>query len=134
MMRDNTTGKTVTTINFDTLAYSENMQKAGFTREQADAMARVNSTAFKSVVDTDQLATKQDIGQLKQDTAAMKQDIAQLKQDTAAMRQDIGQVKHDLEISLANTKHEILKWVIGMMLGQTTLLITAFGIGIAILK
>ena len=85
----------MTTITFDTLAYSENMQKAGFTREQADAMAKANSEAFKVIVNTQQLATKQDLLELK---------------------------------------HEILKWVVGMMIAQTTLIITAFGIGIAILK
>ena len=85
----------MTTITFDTLAYSENMQKAGFTREQADAMAKANSEALNSMVNTQQLATKQD---------------------------------------LLDLKHEILKWVVGMMIAQTTLIITAFGIGIAILK
>ena len=55
----------MTTITFDTLAYSENMQKAGFTRAQADAMARANSEAFRSMVDTQQLATKQDISDAK---------------------------------------------------------------------
>ncbi len=51
-----------------------------------------------------------------------------------ATKHDVELVKHDLEIALANTKHEILKWVMGLMLAQTTLIITAFGIGIAILK
>ena len=69
-------------------------------------MAKANSEAFKNMVNTQQLATKQ----------------------------DVALVKHDLEIAIANTKHEILKWVIGMMIAQTTLIITAFGIGIAILK
>ena len=96
----------MTTITFDTLAYSENMQKAGFTREQADAMAKANSEAFQNMVNTQQLATKYDV--------------------------DL--IKHDLEIALANTKHDILKWVIGMMIAQTILILTAFGIAIAILK
>lgn len=37
----------MTSITFDKLAYSENMQKAGFTREQADAMAKANSEVLK---------------------------------------------------------------------------------------
>lgn len=69
-------------------------------------MAKANAEAFQNMVNTQQLATKQ----------------------------DVALVKHDLEIALANTKHDILKWVIGMMIAQTTLIITAFGIGIAILK
>lgn len=35
---------------------------------------------------------------------------------------------------LLELKHEILKWVFGMMIEQTTMIITTFGIGIAILK
>lgn len=42
--------------------------------------------------------------------------------------------KMDVEIVVATAKHEILKWVRGMIIAQTTLLITAFGIGIALLK
>ena len=53
------------------------------------------SEAFNAMVNTQQLATKQDLFELK---------------------------------------HEILKWLVGMMIAQTTLIITAFGIGIAILK
>ena len=85
----------MTTITFDTLAYSENMQKAGFTREQADAMARANSEAFNAMVATQHLATKE----------------------------DVALVKHDLEIALANTKHEILKWMVTAMIAQTALLV-----------
>ena len=58
-------------------------------------MAKANSEALNSMVNTQQLATKQD---------------------------------------LLDLKHEILKWVVGMMIAQTTLIITAVGIGIAILK
>lgn len=83
------------TISFDTLAYSENMQKAGFTREQADAMAKANAVAFQDMVDTQQLATKQDV-------------LA---------------VKHDLEIELAKTKNDILKWMVMGMITQTALLV-----------
>lgn len=42
--------------------------------------------------------------------------------------------KHDLHIALADNRHELLKWMMGMLVAQTTLIVTAFGIGIAILK
>lgn len=85
----------MTTITFDTLAYSENMQKAGFTREQADAMAKMNAEAFRDMVDTQQLATKQ----------------------------DLLSVKHELENRISETKHDILKWMVTGMLAQTALLV-----------
>jgi len=82
------------------------LQKGGIPRGQADAIAHANASAFESMVETRELATKG----------------------------DLAAAKRDLELALAETKHEILKWVIGMMIAQTTLIITAFGIGIAILK
>ncbi len=77
---------TITT--FDTLAYSENMQKAGFTREQADAMAKANAEAIRDIININDLVTKK-----------------------------------DMEIALANTKHDILKWMVTAMIAQTALLV-----------
>lgn len=42
--------------------------------------------------------------------------------------------KHDLYIALSDTRHELLKWMMGMMVAQTALIVAAFGIGIALLK
>lgn len=42
--------------------------------------------------------------------------------------------KKDVEIIVARARHEILKWVFGMMIAQTTLILTAIGIGLALLK
>ncbi len=78
----------MTAITFDTLAYSEKMQKAGFTREQADAMAKANAEAMQNIVTVNELVTKK-----------------------------------DLEIALAELKHEILKWMVTAMIAQTALLV-----------
>ena len=92
----------MTTITFDTLAYSENMQKAGFTREQADAMAKANSEAFKNMVSAQQLATKQDI---------------------LLVRHELEDAKHELERKIAETKLDILRWMVTAMIAQTALLV-----------
>lgn len=42
--------------------------------------------------------------------------------------------KYDLYIALSDTRHELLKWMMGMMVAQTALIVAAFGIGIALLK
>lgn len=76
------------TITFDTLACSENMQKAGFTREQVDAMAKANAQAIENIISINELVTKS-----------------------------------DLKIALAETKHEILKWMVTAMMAQTALLV-----------
>lgn len=53
------------TVTFDTLAYSNKLQKSGIPKEQADAMAQANAEAFKEMSATQQLATKQDILEAK---------------------------------------------------------------------
>lgn len=78
----------MTAITFDTLAYSELMQKAGFSREQSDAMAKANAAAMQNIIKVNELVTKK-----------------------------------DLEIALANTKHDILKWMVTAMIVQTALLV-----------
>lgn len=88
------------------MAYSKGLQDAGFSHEQAEKITRLNANAFKSLIDTRELATKEDLLILK----------------------------HDFQIALVETKHDTLKWLMGMMTAQTTLILTAFGIGIAILK
>lgn len=104
-------------VAFDTLAYSDNMQKAGFSREQADAMARANASALKDALATRELATRQDL-------LAARNEL-----ETA-----IAKTRHDLELALAKTKNDLLKWVIGLIIAQTSLILTAFGIGIAYLR
>ncbi len=89
----------MTAITFDTLAYSNKLQDAGMSREQADAMAKAQAEAMKELVAAQELVTK-----------------------------------HDLYIALSETKHELLKWMMGMMVAQTALIVAAFGIGIALLK
>ncbi len=86
-------------ITFDTLAYSNKLQKSGVPREQGEAMAQANSEAIKDMANTQELVTKKDLA------------LA------------IAQIQHDLEIKLANTRHEILKWMVAAMIAQTALLV-----------
>ena len=60
-------------------------------------MAKANAEAFKSMIITEQLATKQD-------TFALKQDI------------------ENVRLELRDVKHEILKWMVTAMIAQTALL------------
>lgn len=55
------------TVTFDTLAYSNRLQQSGVPKVQVDAMAQANAEAFKDMMATQQLATKQDIAEAKHD-------------------------------------------------------------------
>lgn len=88
----------MTAITFDTLAYTQRLEKSGFTREQAEAMANANAEALRDMGEARELATKKDLAI------------------------SLATTKADLEKSISETKHELLKWLIGMMVAQTALL------------
>ena len=83
----------MTTITFDTLAYVKTLREAGVDEKQAEAQAVALASVLKSGV-TD-LATKQDMELLR----------AELKKD------------------LAETRVELIRWVVGVGILQTTLIV-----------
>ena len=83
----------MSTITFDTLAYVKTLREAGVEEKQAEAQATALAAVLKSGV-TD-LATKQDMELLR----------AELKKD------------------LAETKAELIRWVVGVGILQTTLIV-----------
>ncbi|MFI3272693.1 MAG: hypothetical protein R3Y11_11435 [Pseudomonadota bacterium] len=85
----------MTAITFDTLEFSRTLQNSGFSQEQADAMAQVQHKAMQEMVATRELATKA----------------------------DLERTKNELMERIAESKHETLKWLMGMLLAQTALLI-----------
>lgn len=50
---------------FDTLAYSEALEKAGFPQAQAQAMAKAQKEAFGQILAYHDLATKADLARLE---------------------------------------------------------------------
>lgn len=78
----------MTAITFDTLAYSNALQKAGISREQAEAMARANADALESIVKSQELATKA----------------------------DLRETELRIELKMQKMENHIRNWVIGSML------------------
>ena len=83
----------MTTITFDTLAYVKTLREAGVEEKQAEAQATALAAVLKSGV-TD-LSTKQDMELLR----------VELKKD------------------LAETKAKLIRWVVGVGILQTTLIV-----------
>ncbi|MDE5832401.1 MAG: hypothetical protein K2H64_05370 [Desulfovibrio sp.] len=73
-------------------------------------MAQASAEAFEKIAGERELATKLDIETVK------------------------NELQHQFQKELAETKHEILKWVSGMIIAQSTLLLAALGIGFSMLK
>ena len=82
-------------LTFDTLAYSRTLQDAGVAPAQADAFAKAQKTALDEMVAAKEIATKM----------------------------DILQVKMELTEKIETTKHETIRWLIGLLVAQTALIV-----------
>ena len=80
-------------IAFDTLEYFEKLKSAGVSESQA----KVQVEAMQGVINSYDMATRKEL--------ATKDDI------------------QDVRNEIAETKHEILKWVVTAMIAQTALLV-----------
>jgi hypothetical protein len=87
---------------FDSLAFAKRLQAGGvFSREQAEILAEEQA----ALID-ERLATKDDI-------AAVRADLEALRITTKA----------DLETGLANTRADLIKWMVGVSVAQAGLII-----------
>lgn len=93
-------------IIFDTLAYTQRLEKSGFTREQAEAVANANAEALRDMTATQELGTRKDLAEAKTN-----------------LEKSLAETKADLQKQIAEAKHELLKWLIGMITTQTALLV-----------
>ncbi|WP_165178149.1 DUF1640 domain-containing protein [Desulfovibrio sp. ZJ369] len=87
----------MTAATFDTLGYFEKLKAAGFTEEQA----KVQVEAMQGVVRSYDEASRKEL----------------------ATKGDLQDVRTELKEEIANTKHEILKWMMATMVAQTALLV-----------
>ena len=101
----------MTTITFDTLAYVKTLREAGIEEKQAEAQAAALATVLKS--GTADLATQRDIESLRSD---VKRDIDLLR---AELKKDLAETHR----AIAETKAELIRWVVGVGILQTTLIV-----------
>lgn len=90
----------MTAMTFDTLAYVKTLRDAGVEEKQAEAQATALAAVLKS--GAGDLATKQDMELLR----------LELKKDLAETHR-----------AIADTKAELIRWVVGVGILQTTLLV-----------
>lgn len=88
-------------IFFDTLQYVKKLREAGV----AENVAEIQAEAFKEVMENN-LASKQDIKDLRQDMLAMKKDLTHdiegLSRNIELVKKDVVMVKKDLTIRLGS--------------------------------
>ncbi|MCI0734116.1 MAG: CCDC90 family protein [Methylococcaceae bacterium] len=96
----------MTAIAFDTLKFAKRLKEAGFTEQQAEALAAAEAEFVE-----ENLATKRDMKELE---VSLKQDIAEVKRDMkeleVSLKHDIAEVKRDmkeLDVSLKRDMKEL---------------------------
>ena len=88
-------------VTFDKLAYTQLMRSGGFTQEQAETSAHALDSALRDTVAT------------KSDLEAVKQELGhKIEHSVAVLRQE-----------MATQRHELLKWIIPVLLGQVGLVV-----------
>ncbi len=96
----------------DTLEFATKLKAGGFTEQQAETQAR----AIAEVVEK-QLATNQDVENHEQ---TLRRDIEALRAD---LKRDVELLRAELKKDLAKSKAELIRWVVGVGILQTTLIV-----------
>ena len=103
---------TMTTFILDTLAYADALKAGGFSAQQAETQAR----ALAEILDR-QMATKAEVAEHESN---LQRDIESLRGD---LKRDIRETELKLEAKLAETKADLTRWVVGMGVLQTTIVV-----------
>lgn len=92
---------------FDTLKLAERLAAGGFTQQQAQTAAAALSDAL-----TAEVASKSDVAEVKRDIADAKRE----------MKADMQALRLQLEAKIAETKADLLKWIVSAIGLQTIVL------------
>lgn len=87
---------------FDTHAYVKKLKAVGFSEEQAEVQAETMARFID-----EKLASKRDLMELH-----------------ASLQRDMKQMEVQLEAKIADTKVELIKWVVGIAGAQAVLIVT----------
>lgn len=111
----------MTTIVLDTLAYAEKLKSGGFSEQQAATQAH----ALAEIIDR-QMVTKAEVeaheNNLRRDIEALRLEV---KRDIEALRLEMKRDVAETNARIAESKAELIRWVVGAGFLQTTLIIGA---------
>ncbi len=109
---------------FDTLAWSKFLKESGVSAKQAEAQVTViahaigQNAATKADLDNTELA-------LRSDMVSMESSIrADMKNMESSIRADMKNMESRIETKMQALKVDMLRWMFGMFMAQTVLLIT----------
>jgi coiled-coil family 90 protein len=119
----------MSTLTFDTLKFANRLKTAGVPAVQAEAEA----DALAEVLETNlgELATKSDLREvetgLRHEIGDVRHEISDLRKDMdakfAGVDAKLEKTESAFRQEMTNLKFELLKWMIGLLVAQTTLLL-----------
>lgn len=98
---------------FNTLRFAQRLKDAGVSNAQAEAQAEALAEVF--ALYSQELATKEDLRLVKEE----------LRHEMSEVRHEVSDLRKDIDIKLANVKFDLLKWIIGLAVAQTGLVVGA---------
>ena len=121
----------------DTLQLSKDLQDVEFTRDQADALARMLLEHTNGKIQEDLAKLEQHLTELLHSSlqalqASMRRDFDGLKRDFDGLRRDFDglrvELKAEIQAGDASTKVDLVKWIVGTLvlnlMGTAGLMIT----------
>jgi len=112
----------MSTLTFDTLKFANRLKTAGVPAVQAEAEA----DALSEVLETNlsELATKSDLREVE---TGLRHEISDLRKDMdagfAGVDAKLEKTESAFRQEMTNMKFELLKWMIGLLVAQTGLLL-----------
>lgn len=119
---------------FDTLSYSKDLEKVGFTAEQAALLARTQLYALDHAIADKDLATKKDLielkTELKEEITSLRSEYKEsnarlrdeLKEDIAGLHTEMIKYSEKSHAEMTNT----FRWTLGFMIALATIIVTLF--------
>lgn len=104
---------------FDTHDFVRRLHDAGFSETQAEVLTRLQQESVNAALEqvhSSEVATKQD---LRETELALKHD---LRETELALKHDLREMELKLELKIADTKSELIRWIVGAGFLQTALI------------
>lgn len=112
------------TIVFDTLKFANRLKEAGFTEQQAGVITELQCETVAVTLEQaredyhlDEIATKRDLKELE---VNFRKDMELLRSE---LKRDIESLRGESKQGIAETKAELIRWVVAVGLLQSTLII-----------
>ncbi|MBC6401346.1 MAG: hypothetical protein GDA37_10130 [Ekhidna sp.] len=115
----------------DTLTISKELEEAGLTRSQANAVAHQmrtlteNSLASKENLKTTELSLQKEIEEVRLSlTKEINEVKLSLTKEINSVKVEVKTIEANLQKELRQTSNATIKWVAAMLIGQTALITT----------